>query len=224
MENSKETNPAATPQNEAEGMPQNADVMPEHAPPSPDIHPIEETAFPVEKKPTPAWLRKSLPWAVVIAVSLLIGFGLAYFLLYVPAEQARFEASRQVSLQSEQIEKLEADLSQTQEQLTETQNRLEETASELSELQYNAALTALQNNITYARLALITKDMLTARQELSSASSNLTELIPLLGDEEVETALSERLAVIRSSLVSDPEKSLEELRTLSENLSRLEKP
>ncbi len=224
MENSKETNPAATPQNEAEGMPQNADVMPEQATPSPDIHPIEETAFPAEKKPTPAWLRKSLPWAVVIAVSLFIGFGLAYFLLYVPAEQARFEAARQVSLQSEQIEKLEADLSQTQEQLTETQNRLEQTAGELRELQYNAALTALQNNITYARLALITKDMLTARQELSSASSNLTELIPLLSDEEVETALSERLAVIRSSVVSDPEKSLEELRTLSENLSRLEKP
>lgn len=224
MENEKENTPDVTPANEEEGTSQSSEAAPEESLPHSETATLEQPVSPSERKPTPAWLRKSLPWAVVILVSLLIGFGLAYFLLYLPAEQARFEADRQVSLQAGQIEELEANLSETRQQLQQTQTELEQTSQELKAVQYRAALTALQNNVSYARLALVTKDLLTARQELSSASSNLRKLIPMLGDKEIETALTERLAFIRTNMVSDPEKSLEELRILAENLSRLEKP
>lgn len=218
MENEKEPVPEVTPPNEVEESTPSGETMPE------ETQPTSEAALSSEKKPTPAWLRKSLAWMAIVLVSLLIGFGLAYFLLYLPAEQARMEASRQILLQNEQIATLEADLNQTGEQLQKTQDELQQTSEELKALQYSAALTALQHNVTYARLALVTKDLLTARQELSSANSNLKKLIPMIGDKDIETALSERLATVRSSMTSDPEKSLGELRILAENLTRLEKP
>jgi len=224
MENEKENTPDVTPANEEEGTSQSSEAAPQESLPHSETATLEQPVSSSERKPTPAWLRKSLPWAAVILVSLLIGFGLAYFLLYLPAEQARFEADRQVSLQAGQIEELEANLNEIRHQLQQTQTELEQTSQELKAVQYRAALTALQNNVSYARLALVTKDLLTARQELSSASSNLRKLIPMLGDKEIETALTERLAFIRTNMVSDPEKSLEELRILAENLSRLEKP
>lgn len=223
MENEKEPVPEATPPNEVEESTPSGETMPEETQPASEAV-QEEAALSSEKKPTPAWLRKSLTWMAIVLVSLLIGFGLAYFLLYLPAEQARMEASRQILLQNEQIATLEADLNQTGEQLQKTQDELQQTSEELKALQYSAALTALQHNVTYARLALVTKDLLTARQELSSANSNLKKLIPMIGDKDIETALTERLNTVRSSITSDPEKSLEELRILAENLTRLEKP
>ncbi len=223
MENEKEPTPEVAPPGEEETS-LSPETTPEESPPHPEVRMAEETAPPSEGKPTPLWVRKSLPWAVVILVSLLIGFGLAFFLLYQPAEQARRQAAQQVLLQNEQIAALEADLSQTQEQLEKTRIELEQTSEELKILQYTATLTALQNNISYARLALVTKDLLTARQELSSANSNLKKLIPMIGDKDIETSLTERLALVRSRMTSDPEKSLEELRILAENLSRLETP
>jgi len=223
MENEKETAPEVTPPTEAEEPTPTSGPIPEEAQPQP-AEATQETELLSEKKPAPAWLRKSLAWLVVILASLLVGFGLAYFLLYLPAEQKLAEKTRQVLLQNEQIATLEADLNQTREQLQKSQGELQQTSEELKALQYFAALTALQNNVSYARLALVTKDLLTARQELSSASSNLKKLIPMIGDKDIETALTERLATVRSNLTSDPEKSLEELRILAENLARLEKP
>lgn len=223
MENEKETQPEMTPPSKEESS-QSEAVLSEENLPKTEAEPVEEAAPVLEKKPTPPWLRKGLVWAGIILVSLLIGFGLAYFLLYVPQEQARFDAERELSRLTKQIGELEAELSQTHQQLQETQNQLEQTDGELKALQYSSALTALQLNVTYARLALVTKDLLTARQELSSASTNLKRLIPMIGDKDIENALTERLAKVRSSVTSDPEKSLEELRILAENLSRLEKP
>lgn len=223
MENEKIPVPEVTPPNQAEESTPSGETLREETQPQPEAV-EEEAALSTDKKPTPAWLRKSLIWLAIVLVSLLVGFGLAYFLLYLPAEQARIEASQQVLLLNEQIATLEADLDQAREQLQKTQDELEQTAGELKVLQYSAALTALQHNVTYARLALVTKDLLTARQELSSANTNLKKLIPMIGDKDIETALTERLAAVRSSMTSDPEKSLEELRILAENLSRLEKP
>jgi len=223
MENEKIPVPEATPPNQAEESTPSGETLREETQPQPEAV-EEEAALSTDKKPTPAWLRKSLIWLAIVLVSLLVGFGLAYFLLYLPAEQARIEASQQVLLLNEQIATLEADLDQARKQLQTTQDELEQTAGELKVLQYSAALTALQHNVTYARLALVTKDLLTARQELSSANTNLKKLIPMIGDKDIETALTERLAAVRSSMTSDPEKSLEELRILAENLSRLEKP
>ncbi|MFZ6021258.1 MAG: hypothetical protein ACOYXO_16805, partial [Chloroflexota bacterium] len=210
MENEKIPVPEVTPPNEAEESTPSGETLREETQPQPEA--VEEAALSTDKKPTPVWLRKSLTWTAIVLVSLLVGFGLAYFLLYLPAEQARIEASQQVLLLNEQIATLEADLNQAREQLQKTQDELEQTAGELRVLQYSAALTALQHNVTYARLALVTKDLLTARQELSSANTNLKKLIPMIGDKDIETALTERLAAVRSSMTSDPEKSLEELR------------
>ncbi len=225
MENEKDPIPETTsPNAEEPTIAENGETLPEETSPPTETGSLEGSTLPSEKKPTPPWLRKGLTWAAAGLVFLILGWGLAYFLLFVPEEQARFEAEQQVNRQAEQIAALEADLTQTREQLQKTQAELEQTSEELKALQYSAVLTALQNNVSYARLALVTKDLLTARQELSSASNNLKKLIPMIGDKDIESALSERLATVRSSMTSDPEKSLEELRILAENLSRLEKP
>ncbi len=222
MENDHETTPEVTPPPPQETV-QSGETAPKDTPPQVE-EVSEETTLASDKKPTPPWLRKTLLWASVILGSLLIGFGLAYFLLFVPAQRAYFDATQNILLQEQQIEELQANLNETRQQLQESQNELSQTSSELKTVQYTAVLAALQNNISYARLALVTKDLLTARQELSSANSNLKKFIPMIGDKDIETALTERLALVRTNMVSDPEKSLEELRILAENLSRLERP
>lgn len=185
--------------------------------------PFEPTPTPAGRE-SPTWLRRNAPWLAAILITLLVGFGLAFFLLYQPAQQSLQIARQDAEQKAEAITKLETDLEDTRLTLDQTRSDLKTTTDTLKELHYQSALTALQTNVAYARLALVTKDVLTARQELSAAQTNLKKFTPLLGDKEIETVLTERLALVRSSISSDPTKGLEELRILAENLSRLEKP
>ncbi len=173
---------------------------------------------------SPNWLRRNTPWLAGILIALLVGFGLAFFLLYQPALQSMQLARQDADQKAQTVATLETDLENTRVTLDQTRNDLKTTTDTLKELQYQSTLTTLQTNVAYARLALVTKDLLTARQELSAAQANLKSFTALLGDEEIETALNERLALVRSTVSSDPAKGLEELRILAENLSRLEKP
>ncbi|MEN4012161.1 MAG: hypothetical protein AB1453_06865 [Chloroflexota bacterium] len=188
------------------------------------IYPSLESAPSLAGSGSPTWLRRNMPWLAGILIALILGFGLAFFLLYQPAVTALQHTRQEAAQQMETINQMQTDLENTRVTLDQTRIDLKTTTTALEELQYQAALTTLQTNVAYARLALVTKDLLTARQELSAAQANLKKFAPLLAEQEIITALTERLALVRASITSDPAKSLEELRILAENLARLEKP
>ncbi|MHB1120164.1 MAG: hypothetical protein ACYC11_08900, partial [Bellilinea sp.] len=68
----------------------------------------------------------------------------------------------------------------------------------------------------------VSRDLLTARQEVSAAVSNLQSLLPFIKDKEISAALSDRMDVIDKAVYTNSSEALEELRILSENLLRLE--
>lgn len=168
------------------------------------------------------WYRKVVPWIIAVLVSLAAGFLLGFFLLYQPAAGELRSANNQLATAQEQISSLENSLEDANSDLTTAQADLTRTQQQLERVEFNQALAEVQANVTYARLALATKDLLTARQELSAAELNLVELNKLLADQDTASALTERIQLIRASLVSDSVKALEELRLLSENLARIE--
>jgi hypothetical protein len=197
------------------------EAIPEALPISGEVFsppPAEDTAT---KKPD--FFRKALPWVIAVLVSLLAGFLVGFFLLYQPANiQLRNTTSEWLATQ-EQLSLVESELDISQNSLKQTQGDLESTQAMLVNASFNQALADVQANIAYARLALVTKDLLTARQELSAADGNLRTLNAMLEDPETADALDERLKSIRARLVTDPALALEEIRLLSENLSRIER-
>ncbi len=174
--------------------------------------PTNETLSPLTNSKTTA----ILPWLGGIAAALLIGFLAAYFWLYTPANQALARASSELSA-------VQAELSTTQADLETSQTELKAAQSTLDQSSFNQALDAVQMNVTYTRLALATRDLLTARQEFSAAETNFAVLKAQLEDKEVVSALEARIKAIRANITSDSSTALEELRTLSENLERIER-
>lgn len=179
------------------------------------------TAERTQPKPKP-WLQKAWPWLVAVLASLLLGAALVFFLLYLPASNALRQTQAELTSVTSSLEQAETRAEELQNDLSSATSQIESMQAELETFRLNHAVARLQANISYARLALLNKDILTARQELSDAETNLAELSSLLDDPVTSNALTDRLKTIRANLTSDPSKALEEMRTLGENLARLE--
>ena len=154
-------------------------------------------------------------WILIILATLIIGFGVAFFTLYLPANLELKQLRTDLAAAQEKLTTTEADLATTT-------TDLKSTTTELEAARFNRALAKVEANVAYARLSLVTRDLLTARQEVSAAAENMTALLPLISDDETAQALKDRMAGIQTSINTDSAKALEELRTLSENLLRLE--
>jgi len=183
--------------------------------------PVPAAAAPVETKQK-SFAQKILPWFGAVLASLLVGFGLAYFLLYLPATNAFEKTGAELTSTKNELEVSMTKADGLQNSLDSATSQLETMQSTLEASRLSLVVARLQANIAYARLALISKDVLTARQELSDANTNLAELTRLLDDPDTTSALADRLKTIRSNLTSDPSKALDEMRILGENLARLE--
>ncbi len=181
----------------------------------------ESAAEGIEPKPK-SGLQRVWPWLAAVLASLLVGAGLVFFLLYLPASSALRQTRAELTSATTALDQAESKAEGLQSDLTSATGQLERMQAELETLRLSHAVSKLQANISYARLALVNKDLLTARQELSDADANLAELTLLLDDPDTTSALADRLKTIRASLTSDPSKALEEMRTLGENLARLE--
>lgn len=166
--------------------------------------------------------KKIGPWLGAVLASLAAGAALIFFLLYLPASSSLRQAQTDLSSAESALAAAEAKAAELEGQLTSATGELETTQAELHKAKLSLAVSRLQANISYARLALLNKDVLTARQELSGAEANLAELTLLLDDRETSSALADRLKTVRANLTSDPAKALDEMRTLGENLARLE--
>ncbi|KPL82444.1 hypothetical protein SE15_09825 [Thermanaerothrix daxensis] len=173
-----------------------------------------EIPEPVAEKPQRRWWQKALTWLLIVLLAFGAGFGVAFFALYFPLQREAASMRSELNTLRQDYEKASAEL----ETLRADYQRAEEA---LTSGQLDMVLSRLISNVSYARLALITKDNLTAQQELSAAEARLKDLEPLLNDPQTFQALQERFKVIRNSLTSNPNKALEELRLLSENLARI---
>ncbi len=173
-----------------------------------------------EPKPK-TFVQKTLQWVLAVLLSLVIGFALALFLLYLPASSALNQTKVDLANTKGSLELAETKSADLQSSLSDTNTQLKTAKNDLDSAKINLTLARMQTNISYARLALINKDTLTARQELSDADANLANLTLLINDSETTSTLADRLKNIRSDLSSDPSKALEELRILSDNLDRL---
>lgn len=169
-----------------------------------------------------SFVQKGWPWLAAVLISLLAGAALVFFLLYLPASSSLRQAQADLDGSRSALNAAETKTTELEASLTSTTGDLESAQAELQEAKLRLALSRLQANISFARLALLSKDILTARQELSDAEANLAALNLLLDDSETSSALADRLKTIRTSLTSDPSKALDEMRTLGENLARLE--
>ena len=154
-------------------------------------------------------------WVLILLATLVIGFGAAFFALYLPAGQELRQVKGDLAAAQEKLTTVESDLAKTTSDLNAA-------TAELKAARYNRALARVEANVAYARLALVTRDLLTARQEVSAAVENMTALLPLIEDQETAKALEDRMTGIRTAIDTDSAKALDELRTLSENLLRLE--
>jgi len=154
-------------------------------------------------------------WVLILLVTLIVGFGAAFFALYLPASQ--------------ELHQVKSDLVATQEKLSTAETELDQitgnlntATADLTAARYYRALARVEANIAYARLALVTRDLLTAQQEVSAAVEHMAVLLPLIEDQDTAKALEDRMAGIQTAINTDSAKALDELRTLSENLLRLE--
>jgi len=196
---------------------------PEPAPPVP-VEPAEESVQPAEEpsmaKGKTIW-QVALRWVLIVLVSLAAGFTLCFFLFYMPANDALTQTKIDLADTKASLEIAGANSADLQSRLTDANSQLKAATNELDSAKVDLYLARLQANISYARLALVNKDTLTARQELSAADESLAQLTLVLNDSETASSLAARLKNIRLELTSDPSKALDELRTLSENLDRL---
>ena len=154
-------------------------------------------------------------WILIVLIALVIGFAVSYFVLALPAQKQVDQKVEELADLQEKLDTAEADLAATREQLAQTN-------AELEDAQYALALARVQVNVAYARSSLISRDLLTARQEVSAAVKNMEVLLPLIQDRETADALKERMDSIDKAVLTDSSAALEELRILSENLLRLE--
>ncbi len=209
--------------------------MSEPTPPSPDEEVNKQVNQPAEPPPARKSWKEGLPsieassdahaedkpsrhigrWALILLATLVVGFGAAYFALALPAQQELNQAKTDLAAAQEKLEAAETELATTSRDLNQT-------SSELAAAQYGLALARVQANVAYARASLVSRDLLTARQEVSAAVTNLQSLLPFIKDKEISAALSDRMDVIDKAVYTNSSEALEELRILSENLLRLE--
>jgi len=154
-------------------------------------------------------------WVLILVGTLLVGFAAAFFWQALPAQQALKQAVADLAETQEKLAASEADLKATSDELGQT-------ISDLADAEYALALARVQANVAYARSSLVSRDLLTARQEVSAAVKNLETLLTFIQDTDTAAALKERMQTIDSAVYTDSAKALAELRSLSENLLRLE--
>lgn len=154
-------------------------------------------------------------WLIILVGTLLIGFAAAFFWQALPAQQALKRAVADLAEAQEKLATSESDLEAAN-------GELEQTSSELADAEYALALARVQANVAYARSSLVSRDLLTARQEVSAAVKNLETLLTFIQDTDTAAALKERMQTIDDAVYTDSTKALAELRSLSENLLRLE--
>jgi uncharacterized membrane-anchored protein YhcB (DUF1043 family) len=196
-----------------------------------DLHIPPVIQEPPEVKKLPIWLRKGLIFTGVGILLLLIGYLISYFTTTVPTQKTYQSVLQELNNKEDELNNLQTQFDQTSNDLQDTQNNLDRLQQDYQTLEqnhqqlianseFNQTLIDMKYEIGLARFALLNKDSLSARQAISLASDQF-EKIENLMDSDISTGIQDRLGDIQRLVRTDPEETLDELRTLSENLERI---
>src|SRR5512145_1447286 len=87
-------------------------------------------------------------WIIIILATLIVGFGAAFFALYLPANLELKQTKANLIAAQEKLATTEADL-------TGTTSDLKSATAELEAARFNRALAKVEVNVAYARLSLV---------------------------------------------------------------------
>lgn len=201
------------------------------APSEPEMAAVEEPAAeapPPAGEPVPPPAPRRRTGAIVLGSLLLalLLFGCGYLLSYLTqyrpaAEQLSALQNTSAELQA-QLDETNAQLEQREAELQSSQAAAADGEAALNESQNRLLLTTLQKDVLTARLALANEDLLTVRQALRLAQSDIDALREIADDGEMIDDLEARLDEARRTLSEDPAAAGEELRLLSENIALLQ--
>lgn len=183
------------------------------------------TGEPAAPPPPPRGRRTGLIVLGGLLLALLLfggGYLLAYLTQFRPAaEQVSTLQAASAEMQS-QLDETSAQLNQRESELQTSQAAAAAAETALSESQNRLLLNNLQNDVLVARLALANEDLLTARQALRLAQSDIDALREIAADGEMVDDLAARLEDARSAMSEDPAAAGVELRLLSDNIVLLQ--
>lgn len=194
--------------------------------------PTVETEETPKKRETPSWIKKALIWFVILALVFLSGIIVSQLTGVNPLRSSLQEITTENMDRAATIDDLESQLEAAQSELSDTKNALSDTQDSLSETtqmlaaaeeeqQKQINLFELQYNIALARVAVSNQDRLSARQSLNLAEKNLESLEDHLDADTLEI-IQERIDNAQRTINNNLTNTAEELRTLSENLERID--
>lgn len=159
-----------------------------------------------------------LPWFLVAILFFLLGAGMVYFTLYQKANTALATANTQVTDLTTQLSGVQVDLEKAKTDLNTTQLSLTDTQTQLEAAKISTLLYKLQTDVNAARVGVLKLDPSFARQALTFASADLTDLSQTSIGADKLTGLQERIDTALTNLESDPQKAIDALDTLYTNL------
>ncbi|NPV57008.1 MAG: hypothetical protein HPY76_10125 [Anaerolineae bacterium] len=163
---------------------------------------------------------RGLGW---FAVCFLVGFLVAFFVLYQPEKSALQSANDNIAELQGQVENVNGQLQSANDEVGRLQDDLAQTQVELSQQTLRAGLTATLNQVNTARVALYDRDGVAAKQALQSATDHLTTVQADLTalDPKAADSILARLALAENELARDPETAKQDLEILSGDLAEL---
>lgn len=202
--------------------PAQAEPAEPYATPSPTLEdkPVEPAApaaapaaAPVIKKES--WLKRAFRWVEVALLFLLIGAGVVYFALALPANNRVASLNAAAATSADKITALEADLKTAQSSIA-SQN------ADLASVNLKNAVYKMKMDVNTIRVALLKLDPISATQALGTARADLLTLSALKVDAATLDGFTTRLDNAEKTLATDPQKSMVELDNLIDNLYLLE--
>ena len=201
-------------------------------------HSIPNTPLPHEIKPVaskkmPAWVKKNLIGLAVILIIFVAGYVTSQISSAAALRNNLRVAEAELDSLKEELNSTKTLLSKTNQDLSVLQNNYSELQSEsqqtttelnnlLSATEYNQNLSALLYDVALTRIALASKDKLSAKQNLSLADTHFNAIAELL-DKDTRDSIRTRLEEVHRLTSTNLTSALEELRTLTENLERIPK-
>ena len=166
----------------------------------------------------PSLKQRVLPWIIVSLVFFFIGAGLVFFTLYNSANKEAKTLKESTSQLSAQLSSAEVDLQKAKSDLGTAQSSLADTNNSQTKLTQASLVYKLEADVNAARVAVVKLDPTSARQALTIASGDLTNLSATSISQDSISGLQPQIDTALTNLGSDPQKALDALDTLNTNL------
>ena len=196
--------------------------------PSGPIKPPQEK----EVKKMPGWLRKGLIFVVIAILLLLAGYLVSYFTATLPTQNSYQSALQDLKNKDNELTVLQTKFDQVTDVLTETKSNFDrlnqdyqslelEHTQLLANSEFNQYLIDFKYEVSRAKFALLNDDRISANLSISLAKDKFGKIKDLL-ETDISSGMNDKLQEIQKLVKSNPKKALDELRTLNENLERIQ--